>query len=127
MRTQFNHVVDIAPTIYELLAIPHPKVVNGWEQMPMDGISLAYTFDEPTAATHKQTQFFDNNGSRAIYQDGWMVGTFDLKRTVPAAFTATETFDVGLDLGSPVSLNYHDRRPFGFSGKVDKVTVELIK
>jgi arylsulfatase A-like enzyme len=76
MRSQFHHVVDIAPTIYEVLHIPHPKVVNGYEQLPMDGTSLAYTFDGPTADTRKNTQFFDNNGSRAIYQDGWMACTF---------------------------------------------------
>ncbi len=324
MRSQFHHVVDIAPTIYELLEIPHPEVVNGNHQMPMDGVSLAYTFDDPAAASRKQTQFFDNNGSRAIYRDGWMaaafgpfipwdtpgsvkrvagwdsttdewelydlsndfsqatdlaaqhpgkleklkkdflklaeenkafpigagnwlrlhpqdrvkthytswtfsqntrrmpeftapgvgrqsnrvtieadvdenasgvlyavggagggltvymdeghlvyeynmmiieqylakstaavvsgkhiievdtdikgpgqagtvtlsvdgkpVATAELKRTVPAAFTATETFDVGVDLGSPVSLNYDHRRPFAFEGTIEKVTVEL--
>ncbi|MFZ0135366.1 MAG: arylsulfatase, partial [Desulfobacterales bacterium] len=326
MRTQFHHVVDIAPTIYELLDIPHPKVVNGYTQLPMDGVSLAYTFDNPAAETRKKTQFFDNNGSRAIYHDGWMasafgpfipwdtpgsvkrvagwdsatdkwelydlradfsqatdlaaqhpeklaalkkqflelaeenkgfpigagnwlrlhpadriktpytswtfsqntrrmpefaapgvgrestrvvieaemgenadgvlyavggagggltvymdkgylvyeynmmiieqytarsavplgagkhtiavvtdikgpgqagratliaddkeVGSVELKRTVPAAFTATETFDVGVDLGSTVSLNYIDRRPFPFTGKIDRVNVELVK
>ncbi len=76
MRSQFHHVVDIAPTIYEILGIPQPKVVHGYEQMPMDGVSLAYTFDNPTAETQKKTQFFDNNGSRAIYDDGWFAGTF---------------------------------------------------
>jgi arylsulfatase len=48
-----------------------------------------------------------------------------VKRTVPAAFTASETFDVGIDLGSPVSLDYFDRRPFKFSGKIEKITVDL--
>ena len=46
----------------------------------------------------------------------------DVKRTVPAAFTASETFDVGIDLGSPVSLDYFDRRPFAFDGKIDAST-----
>jgi len=76
MRAQFHHVVDIAPTIYELLGITPPKVVNGQEQIKIDGTSLAYTFDNATAPTHKREQFFDNNGSRAIYQDGWMASTF---------------------------------------------------
>jgi arylsulfatase len=57
--------------------------------------------------------------------DGTEVGTTDLKRTVPAAFTATETFDVGVDLGSTVSLSYFDRRPFRFSGKINALTVSL--
>jgi arylsulfatase len=53
------------------------------------------------------------------------VAHVDVKRTVPAAFTASETFDVGVDLGSPVSLNYFDRRPFAFSGTINSVDVEL--
>lgn len=76
MRQQFHHVIDIAPTIYEILNIPLPEVVNGHEQMPMDGTSLAYTFANATAPTTKKVQFFDNNGSRGIYQDGWFAGTF---------------------------------------------------
>ncbi len=76
MRSQFHHVVDIAPTIYEILGIPHPKIVHGYEQLPMDGASLAYTFADAKATTRKQSQFFDNNGSRGIYHDGWFAGTF---------------------------------------------------
>jgi arylsulfatase len=76
MRQQFHHVIDIAPTIYEILNIPLPEVVNGHEQMPMDGTSLTYTFNDATAPTTKKVQFFDNNGSRGIYQDGWFAGTF---------------------------------------------------
>jgi len=48
-----------------------------------------------------------------------------VKRTVPAAFTASETFDVGVDLGSPVSLDYFEQRPFAFTGKIEQVKVEL--
>jgi len=57
--------------------------------------------------------------------DGKEVARTTVKRTVPAAFTASETFDVGMDLGSPVSLDYFDRRPFAFTGKIEKVEVEL--
>ena len=57
--------------------------------------------------------------------DGKEVARTAVKRTVPAAFTASETFDVGLDLGSPVSLDYFDRRPFRFTGRIDRVSVEL--
>jgi arylsulfatase len=76
MRSQFSHVVDIAPTIYEVLEIPHPKVVHGYEQMPIDGTSLAYTFRDGAAAGRKKEQFFDNNGSRGLYHDGWYACTF---------------------------------------------------
>ena len=57
--------------------------------------------------------------------DGKEVARTTVKRTVPAAFTASETFDVGIDLGSPVSLDYFDRRPFQFDGTIEKVEVEL--
>ena len=57
--------------------------------------------------------------------DGKEVARTTVKRTVPAAFSATETFDVGVDLGSPVSLDYFDRRPFRFDGKITKVDVQL--
>mgnify|MGYP003351771560 CR=1 FL=1 len=57
--------------------------------------------------------------------DGKQCGKGTVKRSVPAAFTASETFDVGADLGSPVSLNYFDRVPFEFNGKIERVTVEL--
>ena len=74
MRPQFSHVVDIAPTIYEVLGIVPPKVVNGFEQLPIDGTSLAYTFADPKAEDRKPEQFFDNNGSRGLYADGWFAG-----------------------------------------------------
>ena len=75
-RSQFHHVNDIAPTIYEILGIKPPKVVDGYVQDPIDGVSLAYTFKDAKAPTHKKVQYFDNNGSRAIYQDGWVAATF---------------------------------------------------
>jgi len=76
MRNQFHHVVDIAPTLYEILGIPHPKVVHGHKQMPMDGVSLAYTFADGKAEGRKKIQFFDNNGSRGVYHDGWFASAF---------------------------------------------------
>ncbi|MEK6481043.1 arylsulfatase [Catalinimonas sp. 4WD22] len=76
VRSQFHHVNDITPTIYDLLDIQHPEVVNGFEQDPIDGISMVYTFDNGEAEGQKKTQFFDVMGSRAIYHDGWMASTF---------------------------------------------------
>ena len=75
-RPQFHHVNDIAPTIYEIVGIKPPKVVDGFAQDPIDGVSLAYTFADAKAPTRKKVQYFDNNGSRAIYQDGWVAATF---------------------------------------------------
>jgi len=76
VRSQFHHVNDIAATIYEILDITPPKVVNGVEQQPLDGTSMAYTFDQPAADTAKQTQYFEILGSRGIYHEGWFAGTF---------------------------------------------------
>jgi arylsulfatase A-like enzyme len=70
-RPQFHHVIDIAPTIYEALHITPPRVVNGFEQDPIAGVSMVYTFADPQAAGTRTTQFFDIMASRGIYHDGW--------------------------------------------------------
>ena len=75
-RAQFSHVNDIVPTLYEVIGITPPKVVDGFKQDPIDGTSLVYTFKDAKAPTRKKLQYFDNNGSRAIYQDGWVAATF---------------------------------------------------
>ena len=71
-RTQFHHVVDVVPTIYEIIGISHPDSVNGIPQDPIDGISLAYSIDDADAAGRRRTQYFEIMGSRAVYSDGWM-------------------------------------------------------
>lgn len=76
MRLQFHHVNDVAPTVYDVLNIEHPKVVNGFQQVPMDGTSMKYTFNNAKAPDQKKTQFFDVMASRAVYSDGWMASTF---------------------------------------------------
>jgi len=75
-RPQFHHVNDIVPTVYEIVGIKPPKVVDGFTQDRIDGVSLAYTFSDAKAPTRKKVQYFDNNGSRAIYQGGWVAATF---------------------------------------------------
>jgi arylsulfatase len=75
-RSQFHHVNDIAPTLYEILGIEPPKVVDGFEQDPIDGTSMVYTFADASTAGRKHVQYFDNNGSRGIYHDGWYACTF---------------------------------------------------
>jgi arylsulfatase len=75
-RSQFYHVNDIAPTIYDLLGIVPPKVVNGFAQDPIDGVSMVQSFHDSDAPENKPFQYFDNNGSRGIYKDGWYACTF---------------------------------------------------
>jgi len=73
-RSQFHHVNDIAPTIYEILDITPPRIFNGVEQMPLDGVSMVYTFDNPKAKGRKGSQYFDIVSSRGVYHDGWFAG-----------------------------------------------------
>lgn len=70
-RAQFHHVNDIVPTVYEILGIKPPRVVNGFEQDSFDGVSMAYSFADAQAKGRKTTQFFDIMASRGIYHDGW--------------------------------------------------------
>lgn len=72
IRSQFHHVVDVAPTILEAAQLPAPRRVNGVGQKPMDGISMAYSFGDAKAPGLRQTQYFELAGNRAIYRDGWM-------------------------------------------------------
>jgi len=75
LRTQFTHVIDVGPTILEIVGIPEPKVVDGIQQEPMDGASFAFTFDDATAAERHTVQYFEVLGARGIYKDGWWAGT----------------------------------------------------
>lgn len=75
-RNQFYHVNDIAPTIYDVLKIRPANVVNGFEQDPIDGVSMLASFSDAAATENKPTQYFDNNGSRGIYHQGWYACTF---------------------------------------------------
>ncbi len=76
IRSQFHHVNDIAATIYDILDITAPKVVDGVEQQPIDGTSMVYTFTQPEAKPAKHTQYFEVMGSRGVYHDGWFAGVF---------------------------------------------------
>ena len=75
IRTQFSHVIDVAPTILEAIGLPEPRVVNGSPQIPMEGTSLVYSFDDARAKERHTTQYFEIAGNRAIYHDGWFART----------------------------------------------------
>ncbi len=75
-RPQFHHVNDVVPMIYEVVGITPPRIVNGVEQDPFDGVSFAYAFNDPMAKDQKRTQYFEVMGSRSIYHDGWMASVF---------------------------------------------------
>jgi arylsulfatase len=75
IRAQFSHVIDVAPTILEAADLPEPKVVDGTPQIPMEGVSMVYTFDDAKAKDRHTTQYFEIAGNRAIYHDGWLART----------------------------------------------------
>jgi arylsulfatase len=111
VRSQFGHVIDIAPTVYELAKIPAPAMVNGIAQDPVEGTSLAYTFTDNSAAERHTTQYFEMFGNRGIYQDGWFARTihraaWEFKPRQPLLddkwelFNTNEDFSLASDLAS---------------------------
>ena len=75
IRSQWHHVIDVAPTVLEAASLPEPKSVNGTVQSPIEGVSMVYSFDQPDAKSTHKTQYFEIFGNRAIYHDGWFAGT----------------------------------------------------
>jgi arylsulfatase len=75
IRTQFHHVIDVAPTILEVARLPEPTLVNGVMQEPLHGVSMAYTFDDAKAAERHETQYFEMLCNRGIYHKGWTAVT----------------------------------------------------
>ncbi len=75
LRSQFAHVIDVAPTVLEAAGLPEPKSVNGVVQTPIEGTSLVYTFDNAKAPERHSTQYFEMFGNRAIYHEGWLART----------------------------------------------------
>ncbi len=75
MRPQFAHVIDVAPTVLEAAGLPEPVSVNGIQQQPLHGVSMAYAFADPGAAERHETQYFEMFGNRGIYHQGWTAVT----------------------------------------------------
>jgi arylsulfatase len=75
LRSQWHHVIDIAPTILEAAGLPEPKSVNGTPQVPIQGVSMMYTFADAKAMDRRKTQYFEIFGNRGIYHDGWLAHT----------------------------------------------------
>lgn len=76
VRPQFHHVNDIAATIYDVAGVQPPETFNGVKQSPIDGVSMAYSFNDAAAVGKKPQQYFEMMGSRAEYSDGWIASVF---------------------------------------------------
>jgi arylsulfatase len=102
LRTQFHHVIDVAPTILEAAKLPFPTSVDGTPQQPMDGVSMVYTFDDAAAPDQHTTQYFEMFGNRAMYRHGWLARTihrapWEMKPRRPLAEDIWELFDTRAD------------------------------
>jgi arylsulfatase A-like enzyme len=75
VRSQFSHVIDIAPTVLEAAGLPEPTIVNSVQQAPMEGVSMAYSFDDATAPERHELQYFEMLCNRGIYHKGWSAVT----------------------------------------------------
>ena len=111
VRSQFTYVTDIAPTVMEAAGLPFPKSVNGTAQLPFDGTSMIYTFDNPKAKETHDTQYFEMFGNRGIYHDGWvaaarhsipwlMVANPPLSQDVWELYHVADDFSEAKDLAS---------------------------
>ncbi|MCW0200046.1 arylsulfatase [Sphingopyxis sp.] len=116
LRTQFHHVIDIVPTMLEAAGLPAPVSVNGVRQIPLDGVSMEYSFADPKAADRHTTQYFEMFGNRALYQGGWLARTIHLepwaqKPRAPLAEDIWELFDTRRDfsLAHDVAAQYPER------------------
>jgi arylsulfatase A-like enzyme len=75
VRTQFHHVIDVAPTVLEAAGLPQPIAVDGVDQHPIEGVSMAYSFDRASEADRRNTQYFEMFCNRGIYHEGWTAVT----------------------------------------------------
>ena len=89
VRSQFHHVIDVAPTVLEAAGLPQPTTVNGVAQEPIAGVSMVYSFDDGNSAERRETQYFEMFCNRGIYHQGWTAVT---RHSTPWMFEAMPAF-----------------------------------
>ncbi len=98
VRTQFHHVIDIMPTILEAVGLESPSMLNGVSQKPVEGVSMAYSFDDARAPSKRRTQYFEMLGNRAIYNDGWVACTTPPEPPWSPVMATTDVLDYEWEL-----------------------------
>jgi len=89
-RSQFHHIIDVAPTILKAAGLPEPTIVNSIQQQPYEGVSMKYSFDAPEAADRHTTQYFEMFVNRGIYHNGWTAVT---RHSTPHVFEPLPAYD----------------------------------
>ena len=84
VRSQFHHVIDVAPTVLDAAGLPEPRSVHGVEQRPIEGVSMRYSFDDASAPEQRETQYFEMFCNRGIYDRGWTAVTRHSTPWIPA-------------------------------------------
>ena len=102
VRSQFHHVIDVAPTVLEAAGLPEPRIVHGVEQRPIEGVSMGYAFDDADAAERRETQYFECFCNRGIYDKGWTAVTrhstpWVMSELPPLADDTWELYDTNTD------------------------------
>jgi len=110
VRSQFHHVIDVAPTVLEAAGIPEPVSVNGVHQDPIEGVSMVYSFDDATAAERHETQYFEMFGNRGIYHKGWTAVTHHVtpwitSKSIPLDDDVWELYDTARDWSQSNNLS----------------------
>lgn len=81
IRSQYHHAIDVVPTVLELAGIESPSELKGVKQKPIEGVSLSYSFGEPSEPSRRTTQYYEMVGNRAIYHEGWKAVTYHIPGT----------------------------------------------
>ena len=105
IRNQYGHLIDIAPTIYELAGVKIPEVIKGYKQQPIEGTSLAYSINDANATNRHTVQYYELFGKRAIVKDNWKASVFhlsgtDFSKDVWELYNLNDDFNERIDLAA---------------------------